>query len=85
MISMDAKLELLTQYWDKVINSMIQNLSKEKDKNKRKRDRELIDMSMKLNPTIRSNFLYEFLKMAKAKHQLAFFQWRDKFAYNPDT
>ena len=54
-------------------------MSKEKDKGKKKRDKELIDLSMKLSPPIRTKFLYEWLKMCKAKHQLAFFQWRDRY------
>jgi hypothetical protein len=34
---------------------------------------------MKLPGTIRKKVLHEWLKMCKAKHQLAFFQWRDRF------
>jgi hypothetical protein len=59
---------------------MIRGYSKEKNKEKRKRDKELIDMSMQLRPSIREGFLHEFLKMCKAKHQLAFFQWRNRYA-----
>lgn len=47
---------------------MIKNLSKEKSGAKRKMKKEIIDMSMKLRPEIRGKFLYEFLKMCKAKH-----------------
>jgi hypothetical protein len=69
----DAKIIILNQYWDFVIRNMISNFSKEKDKVKKKRDKELIELSMKLHPDIRNKFLYEWLKMCKAKHQLAFF------------
>ena len=80
---MGAKLEVLNNYWELTINNMIKNRAKEKNKAKALRDKELIEMSMKLRPSIREAFLYEFLKMCKAKHQLAFFQWRNR--YKPMT
>ena len=47
---------------------MIKARAKEKNKAKANRDKELIEMSMKLRPSVREAFLYEFLKMCKAKH-----------------
>lgn len=47
---MGAKLEVMSQYWDKVISEMIRGLSKEKNKEKRKANKEMIDMSMQLRP-----------------------------------
>ena len=50
MTHTDAKLEILLSWWTYTINGMIKKLNKIKDSTKRKRDRELIDMSLKLNP-----------------------------------
>ena len=64
---------------------MINNLKLVKDKEKRLRDRALIDMSLKLDHQVKEQFLYEYLKMCKAKHKLAFYQWRERYVGTSDV
>jgi hypothetical protein len=64
---------------------MINNLKFVQDKEKRKRDRTLIDMALKLDQQVKEQFLYEYLKMCKAKHKLAFFQWRERYVGTSDV
>ena len=74
-IAVAAKVEVLENYWNKMVGRIMVDAIKKKDN----KTIELMKHIMKIKLEVRTHLLHEFVRRCRQLHAIAFMQWRAKF------
>ena len=72
---MEAKIEILITYWDKLVNRLMLQSGFKNDPHMK----ELISKFILINDNVRKACLRKFISQANLLYAVAFFQWRYKY------